>query len=191
MARPGWQDGGMSEQAGRYQRSSSGLIGAMLVLLLVIGAFLGLRAISRDNQATPVQAVDYVAVMEQARNDGGMIAPAPDPMPQGWRATSVRYTPGAAKAWHLGMLTDTGKYVGIEEASRSAREMVDEYLGKDATRGRPTTIRTRTWQTWSEPGGDYAITLTTPHETVLVGGSASRTATLDFTDRLAMPRLQG
>lgn len=179
----------MSEQPGRYQRSPSGLIGAMIVLLLVIAAFLGVRAISRDNRPTGVAAVDYVGVMEQARNHGNLIAPAPDPMPKDWRATSVRYVPGSNPTWHLGMLTDAGKYVGIEEARRTPRDMADEFVGKGATKGRLTTIRSREWQTWTTPGGDFGVTLRSPDETVLVGGSADRSVLLDFTDQLELPKL--
>ena len=181
----------MSEQAGRYQRSPYGFVGAMLVLLLVIGAFLTLRACSRDNQPTEVRSVDFVGVMEQARNDGQLIAAAPDPIPKGWQATSVRYRQGSGATWHLGMLTDLKKYVGIEEASRTPRDMVDQYLGKDATKGAPTRIRSRTWQTWTRPSGDFALTLRTPDETLLVGGSAGETVVQDFTDGLSLPKLEG
>lgn len=178
----------MSEQPGRYQRSSSGLIGAMLVLLLVIAAFLALRAVSRNNLPTPVSSVDYETVREQARSNGHLIAPAPDPMPRDWRATSVRYVPGPGPTWHLGLLTDAGKYVGIEEAPRTPRDMVGEYLGADATPGVPTTIRLRTWQTWTESGGDFALTLRTPDRTLLVGGSAGEAVVEDFTASLVLGR---
>ena len=40
----------MSEQAGRYQRSFSGLIGAIVITLLAIGGFVAVRAFVRDDQ---------------------------------------------------------------------------------------------------------------------------------------------
>ena len=177
--------GAMSEQPGRYQRSSGGLVGALLVLLLVIGAFLAIRGFSRDNRATPVRTVDYVPVLKQARADHRLLAPAPDPMPNGWRATSVRYVPGAHTSWHLGILTDQAKYVGIEESQQSPAEAVDSYLGTGAVKGTPIMIGRISWQTWSEPAGDFALTYSLPSRTVFVGGSAGEQAVRTLTRRLS------
>ena len=42
-----------------YQRSASGLVGALLVTLLVIGAFVAFRALNRDELEVGPEAVDY------------------------------------------------------------------------------------------------------------------------------------
>jgi hypothetical protein len=181
----------MTEQPGRYKRSSTGLIGALIVLLLVIGAYLAVRSLSRDTPAASTPTIDYVGVMEEARNAGKLVAAAPDPMPRGWRATSVRYVPGNRPTWHLGMLTDLKKYVGIEESRQTPAQMAHKFVGANATKGRAATIRSRTWQTWKRPNGDFGVTLRAPDETVLVGGSAGRAVVEDLTDQLALPKLDG
>ncbi len=180
----------MTEQPARYQRSANGLLGAILILLLVIAAFLGLRACSRDNQATPVLAVDYAPLLAQARADHQLLAPAPARMPRGWRATSVRYVPGNNASWHLGILTDKVKYVGIEESRQSQADAVNQFLGSGAVKGRSALIRRLSWQSWSQPGGDAAFTHTTPQGTVFVGGSAGEAVLRDFTGRLSFGTVQ-
>ena len=45
--------------ARRYQRTSGGLVGAMIVTVLFVVAFVGLRGFDRDNESTPVHKVDY------------------------------------------------------------------------------------------------------------------------------------
>ncbi|MGI9155390.1 MAG: DUF4245 domain-containing protein [Marmoricola sp.] len=183
----------MSEQPGRYQRSPNAMIGALLVLLVVIAAFVGLRAISRDNEATPVATVDYVPVLKQARADRRLLAPAPDPMPKGWRATSVRFVPGPDSSWHLGILTDKGKYVGIEESGSTVGDKVGQFLGSDATKGASVPIGKRRWQAWSLPDGNYALTSRTGTGSIWVGGSAGERLVRELTGELsfAMFRASG
>lgn len=177
--------GCMTEQPGRYQRSPNAMIGALLVLLVVIAAFVGLRAISRDNEATPVATVDYAPVLKQARADKALLAPAPDPMPKGWRATSVRFSPAPHDSWHLGILTGNGKYVGIDESGSTVSDKVNEFLGNDATKGAPVPIGERRWQAWSRPDGNYALTLDTTTGSIWVGGSAGESVVRKFTGELS------
>ena len=99
----------------RYQRSSGGLIGAMLVTVLAVFAFAAFRAITRDNEPTPVRGVDYAASVRAASADKRLHVMAPDRLPSGWTATSATYTRGGSPSWHLGTLTDDRK----SSASRS------------------------------------------------------------------------
>ncbi|WP_158604349.1 DUF4245 domain-containing protein [Nocardioides mangrovicus] len=163
---------------GRYERSSNGLVGAMVILVLVILAFVGFRALFRGNQDDPVPTVAYRGAVTQARQDGAL-APAPEPMPSGWRATSVRYQAGKRATWHLGLLTGGGGYVGIEEAHARATKLVDAYLGSGSTQGRARQLAGRTWQTWRD-GSAYALTWTGGGRTVFVGGKAGEKAVVEL-----------
>ena len=96
----------MSAQAGRYQRSFAGMIGAMIVLVLVVGAFVLFRDAIREEPANPVEAVEIERPVEYARSEADFDLLAPDELPDGWIATSVRFTQGEEQAWHLGLLTD-------------------------------------------------------------------------------------
>jgi hypothetical protein len=176
---------GPTEKPGRYQRSATGMVGAMVVLVLLVGGFVAVQALGRDHDVDPVKTVDYAPVAEQARSDGKLFVLTPDPMPHGWRATSVSYVPGRAPTWHLGMLTDGGKFVGIEESLAAEKDVVAKFVDPDAQRGRDLPIGGRTWHVWTDTGGDYALVLATPQETVLIGGSAGGKPVRDLVDGLS------
>ncbi len=141
----------------RYSRTSGGLIGAMIVTVLAVLAFVGFRALTTDHDPTPVQTVDYVAVAKASRSDGKLKILVPEPLPSGWKATSATYTRGASPAWHLGMLTTSGRYVGVEEAAASVQDLATEHVDPDAKPGKDVTIGGETWQTFTDAGGDYAV----------------------------------
>ena len=58
--------GPMSGQAGRYQRSFSGMVGAMVVLLVVIGGYVAFRAVNRNDVADPVRVGSVVTIRHVA-----------------------------------------------------------------------------------------------------------------------------
>ena len=167
----------MSEQPGRYQRSASGMVAAMVILLLVIAGYVAFRAITRDNLETPIPTVDYAPVLKQARADKVLLALAPSPMPRGWRATSVRYVAQGDPAWHLGMLTGSGQYVGIDEQQTSPANLAQEFIGEDATPGPAEQIGGQVWISWSDPGGDFGLVREagrgSTKESILIGGSGT------------------
>ena len=169
--------GGGGAAGGRYQRSSGGLIGALIVTVAVVVAFVSFRAFTSDDKPTPVRAIDYSAAVEGARADGKLTVLAPDRLPLGWKATSATYTRGVSPTWHLGMLTGDTKYVGVEEARESVDDLVEEHVDENAQRGEDVTIGSQKWQTWTDSDGDYAVAraLDGPkgaEESVLVVGSA-------------------
>jgi hypothetical protein len=173
----------MTEQPGRYQRTSSGLLGSMIVLLLVVGVFLAIRGLARGDQDNPVSTVDYSLLLKQARSEHLLLTPVPAPMPDGWRATSVRYESGTRPTWHLGVLTGRKTYVGIEESRATADALVSAYLGKGADQGSPVTLDGAPWQSWTL-GRGYALTRVEGASTVYVGGAAGRAAVTELAGRL-------
>jgi Protein of unknown function (DUF4245) len=129
----------------------------MLVTVLAVIAFVAFRAVTGDKEPTKLRAVDYEAVVARARADKQLLVLAPERLPLGWKATSASYTSGASPSWHLGILTDDSKYVGVEEAESSIEDLAKEHVDADAERGNDVTIGTETWQTWTDAGGDYAV----------------------------------
>lgn len=163
----------MSEQPGRYQRSFTGMIGAMVVLLLAVGAFVLFRDLVRDDPADPVKAVDFEGPADYARGAAGFDLLAPDELPEGWIATSVTFTEGSderEQAWHLGCLTDERRYVGLEQADRPVSGMVEEYVDEEAVQGDDVEVAGRTWETWSDSGEDLALVNDSGGVTTLVVG---------------------
>jgi hypothetical protein len=177
-----------STQGGRYQRSTGGLIGAMLVTVVAVVAFWALNALKTDHPATPVQTVDYSAMLRAGRADHKLLVMAPPSLPAGWKATSATYQTGTTPAWHLGLLTGKNQYVGIEEALGGVRDLVDQHVDKDAVQGKDVTIDGETYQTWTDAGGDYAVSRTVPIgggvESYLVVGPAPHTTIRDFAGQL-------
>ena len=163
----------VSEQPGRYQRSAGGMVGAMLVLLAVIAAFVVFRDINRTDPVRPVPDVNYEQTLSYARDQAGFAVLAPDPLPAGWRATTVEFVPEPTR-WHLGMLTDEERYVGIEQALSSPTDMVETYVDAEATRSGTVTIDGTRWQVWSDSGGDTALVRRGGEVTTLVVGRVSR-----------------
>ncbi len=178
------------ESPGRYQRSANGMVGAMVVLVVLVGGFVGVQALGRDHDVQPARTVDYRPVADQARAAGTLFVFTPDPLPKGWRATSVSYVPGRAPTWHLGMLTDQGSYVGIEESLATENDMVEKYVDPDAERGDEVRLRGLTWREWTDSGGDYALVLSTRKQTVLVGGSAGAKDVRALVGRLSLGNLR-
>ena len=155
-----------STGGGRYTRSTGGLVGAMLVTVAAVVGFWGLNALKTDHEVTPVPAVDYTAMMRAGRADHKLLVMAPPKLPSGWKATSATYETGTDPTWHLGTLTDQGKYVGVEEVRGGVRDLVDQHVDPDAQQGKDVTIGGQSYQTWSDAGGDYAVS-----RTVRLGGS--------------------
>ena len=118
-ARARCEDGAVSEQSARYQRSPGGLVAALGVLVVLIIGWVVFRAVFVPNPATPQRTVDYADAVGPARQAARFDLVAPRSLPAGWRATSVRFTTGGRQHWHLGVLTDRGRYVGLEQGRQS------------------------------------------------------------------------
>jgi hypothetical protein len=146
------------------------MIGAMLVLLVVIGGYVLLRDLNRTEPPSPVRSIDYSSDVSYAREQAGFTVLAPPELPEGWQATSARYVEGANERWHLGLLTDQDRYVGLEQAAASAESMVASHVDEDAERGLPVRIAGEPWSTWTDADGDLALVLEGPEVTTLVVG---------------------
>ena len=145
----------MSEQPARRETSFAGLVGALLVLLLGVGAFVVLRDVNRVDPGGPARPVDYAAPARFAQEAAQFEVLAPRRLPQGWIATSVRFEddPGQ-QAWHLGLLTDEQRYIGVEQAERTVEAMVEDFVDEEATQQGEVDVDGATWSRWAEPGRD-------------------------------------
>ena len=146
--------GGMSEQPGRRQTSVGGMVGAMLVLVVGVGAFVLLRDVNRVPPGDPVRPVDYAQPARFAAEAATFELLAPPELPQGWIATSVRFDDTGDQAWHLGVLTDEQRYIGLEQAERTVEAMVADFVDEDAVEGEEVEVAGETWTRWADPGRD-------------------------------------
>lgn len=165
----------VSEKPGRYQRSTSGLVGALIVTLLAIGAFVAFRALNREELEIKPEPIDYLAAVEQLQ-DSGSRPVHPPRLPEGWIATSVDVVPGRRDTWGLGVLTDEGAFVGIRQADSSAESLVEEYVDAEAAEGDvlgiPESDVAVEWLSWTDEGGDTGYSAEVGQQSVLVYGSA-------------------
>lgn len=169
----------------RYPRTSGGLVGAMLITVVAVVGFVAFRAVFSDNEPTPIRTVDYQAIVKVGRADRQLSVLAPETLPAGWKATSATYDDGVSPAWHLGMLTEERRYVGVEESGTSIGDLVDEHVDRDAVQGEDVTIAGEAWETWTDAGGDYAVARAVRSggrttESVLVVGTAPEAEIRDF-----------
>ncbi len=167
----------MSEQAGRYQRSTGGLIGAIVITLVVIGGFVVFRATVRDEVDQEPEKLDYLESVGFAQEAGVEIA-YPASVPEGWAATSVDYQPGDPPAFGVGFLTDDTLFVGVRDEDASVDDLLEIYVDEDenkidqlADEDLDSDVAS-TWQVFEDSGGDRAYAAEVGDRVVLVYGSA-------------------
>jgi hypothetical protein len=82
----------------------------------------------------------------------------------------VNFSDSTPAAWHLGVLTDQDRYVGLEQADRSVRKMLAEHVDEEPTRGGPVDVEGVRWSTYTDGGGDLALVRREGGTTTLVVG---------------------
>lgn len=155
------------------------MIGAILVLLVVVVGFVVLRDLNRVEPQGPADAVSYQRSADYAGEVLGFEVLSPEELPDGWRATSVRFAPEPPR-WHLGLLTEEGKYVGLEQARSSEQDMVTTYVDESPTRASDVTIEGKPWTSWTDEDGDRALVRSGPEVTTLVVGPVEQDVLVGF-----------
>lgn len=166
---------GVSEKPGRYQRSTNGLIGALLVTLLAVGGFVLVRSLVRADLEVEQEPVDYAAAAEAAR-DAGFDVVAPTKLPTGWRATSIDLSQSRPPTWGIGILTDEGRFVGLRQTGDSVLDVVADNVDEEAVEGETVTLDSAvgdSWTTWTDEGGDTGYSTEYDEQSLLVYGSAA------------------
>ena len=168
------------EQPSRYNRSFGGLLAAMVVTVLFVGAYVGFRALTRDQPDIEPESVHYLSCVADLQGTDTTVA-YPVALPAGWIDSSVGFTRGDPPSWRMGILTDRGEFVGVVQEKKSVSDLLSTYVDKSPDPGDDTaaenTLGVATWQTWSDQGGDHAFSVVLDSgplagETLLVYGSA-------------------
>jgi uncharacterized protein DUF4245 len=143
---------------------SVGLLGLILVTLFGVGKLL---TVTPDE---PTHPVDYRSAVESSRKVADFDLLAPTKLPQGWRATSVRFDPDA---WHLGVLTADDDYVGLEQVRTGEKRAIERFAEGSRADG-SATIDGVTWSRRSGPGDDTTYVRREGDMTIVVTGTAPR-----------------
>jgi hypothetical protein len=151
------------------------MVGALIVTVLVILAFVGFRALNRTDLDVKPERVDYLAQVHYAQQAGSEVV-YPARLPRGWYATNVTFSPGRASAFELSMLTPQDEYAGLVQSPESTPELLATYVDPHPQKGPSVSVDgsvvTR-WETWTDPGGDTALVATRRHDSLLIFGSVS------------------
>lgn len=172
-----------SNRPGRYQRSFAGMVGAMLLLVLVIAGFVLFRDANRTDPADPVEPVQWRPAATYARDEASFEVLAPRRLPPEWIATSVRFERGDREEWHLGVLTDEKRYIGLEQGTDAEQTMVERFVDEEAESVGETEVAGETWQVWRDET-DTALVRETSEVTTLVVGTVGQASLEDYVELL-------
>ncbi len=161
----------------------SGLIGALIVSLGLIGAVGLMTFLQARDSGDPAPRYDYAGDLAAAREQAPFDVLAPTSLPSGWYATSGRWSgAGPEKQWHLGFLTSDARYVGLEQGNTVSTGFVQANTNADQP-GDPVQINGQTWQTLTS-GPETALVLAGDRVTTLVTGTATESDLITFAKSL-------
>lgn len=166
----------MSEKPARHQTSFAGMVGAMIVIVAAIVAFVLLRDLNRESADTSPEPLEWRSAVQGAQ-DSGFEVVHPSALPVGWSVTSVRFTPTDPPLWSMGMLTDNGAFIGVHQEDESVDDLLETLVDEDPAEGEVLELDgdlAGEWQTYTDDGGDVALVLERGEDVVLVYGSAPR-----------------
>lgn len=181
----------MSDNAARTQRSVPGMIGAMLVLLLVIGLFVAARSFTRDNVEMPPTPVDYLAAVAGAQ-DLGLTVIYPAELPADWVVTSVVLPRSAGQPWGLGLVTADKRFVALRQAPGSQSQVARAEMGAQALVEDPVEVpgsRITGWRRVTSRD-ETGLVAPRPGGAVLVYGTADPSAIKELVGVLTDRRLE-
>ncbi|WP_079054556.1 DUF4245 domain-containing protein [Streptomyces graminilatus] len=127
--------------------------------------------IPHDDSAPDLKRVDYRVELLTARRAASYPVAAPEGLPAGWKATSVRFSGADFDRWHLGFHDSEGDYVAVEQSAQKPSVFID-----DATQSaRETKVTQRIGDaTWTRYEGERydALVLREKGSTTVVTGTA-------------------
>jgi hypothetical protein len=152
-------------------RTMTNMVWALLACFIVV-AFLAI--VTWRPKSEKVRVVEYSAQLEDARKVASWVR-GPEPMPAGWSATSVEFRAPEQSpiTWHLGIVTEQKKYVGLEQSNVTSPGFLAEELGKTSDDG-TSTVAGVVWQrkTLLDRDGEQALVLIGSGVTTIVTGNA-------------------
>ncbi|WBQ06918.1 DUF4245 domain-containing protein [Kribbella sp. CA-293567] len=160
-------------------RTMTNMFWALLACFIVVGF---LAAVTWRPKSEKVRAIEYTAQLEDARKVASWVR-GPEPMPAGWTATNVEFRAPQQSpiTWHLGIVTDQKKYVGLEQSNVTSKGFQTDELGKTSDDG-TSTVAGVVWQrkTLLDRKNEHALVLIGSGVTTIVTGNAGYQALETF-----------
>lgn len=155
------------------------MLRSIFVIGLIILALAGLGVWFQVRPETKVEAVDYNTAAKAARGVSPFAIYTPKSLPRGWKATTVNYTAGPNGSWHLGVITDNDKYVGLEQTGSGRTTALADYSPDTKPKG-DTSVGGFTWQVRQSGKGETTLVREDGDITIIVTGTAKRSVIEDY-----------
>jgi len=160
---------------GRYQRTTNGLVGSMIVAVAVVIGVVVFRSLFRNELEVEPEPVAYLEAVTAVQSTGREVA-YPPALPAGWIATNVEASQAEqTPRFFLAVLTDDGRFIGLRQEDDSAEDLLEEHVDADTDEQGAAEVPSavaRTWEVYTDEGGDRAYVADLGEETLLVYGSA-------------------
>lgn len=157
----------------------AGMIGALALTLLIIGAYVGFRALNWDVPSAGVEAIDYLEPVGAIQQQG--LEPVyPESLPADWIATRVRVEQGPGAEWGIDMLNPAGRYVGLRQEDASVESLLETYVDEEIEQLDPVDVGgtlSPEWTAYAGADDDRALVAEVDGDTVVLFG---RTGTDDL-----------
>ena len=191
------------EAPSRYDRTYGGLIASLLVTVVVVVGYVGLRALNRDELEVTPEPVEYAEAVAAAQ-DAGFTLVYPRQLPAGWVATRLAFERGESPAWGIDLLTDDGTFVGLRQEDEDLDDLLSTYVDEQPSEEEMVSLDSAvasSWQAWSDDGGDHAFSTevapvagaddsAAERDTLLVYGSASEVDQIELIGLLVTDPLE-
>ncbi|GAA2734017.1 DUF4245 domain-containing protein [Pedococcus aerophilus] len=145
--------GGVSTPAPRSSYAN-GTAANMVRSLLVIGVLVAaLVAVVPRVSNVSQPPVDVTGASVEIARESGWPIERPANLPDGWKATSVRYVASTdgLKTWHAGYQSPTGNYVALEQTKDATAKWIEAQTNRAAMTG-SVEAGGRTWNTYVRSG---------------------------------------
>jgi hypothetical protein len=135
------------------------MVGAMIVSVVVILAFVVVRGLLRDDLEVERDSVDYLPQVADFQQGAPYRIAYPPELPEDWRVTEVGFDDAVGLTWSIDLLTDDDQYVGVRQTRGSAARLLDEFVDGQRIPGDelPLGGLAETWESSSDAGGDHAV----------------------------------
>jgi hypothetical protein len=160
----------MSGTSSRGNPSMGDIARSVAVLGAIILALFALGRLVTVTPDAPTPSIDYQSAVESSRTVAEYDVFAPSSLPDGWRATSVRFEKGE---WHLGVVTDDDDYVGLEQVEADPARAVERFANGSRAFG-DTEVGGETWSLHTGPRDDLTYVRRDAGSTIVVTGTAPR-----------------
>lgn len=160
----------------------------LVISMFVVGLFVAfLYLIVLRPTPDPVREVDVGSAADVAAASEIFTVVVPVGLPEGWRATSARLTPGpdeGSGTWFNGYVDPNGEFVAVVQQDFDLEAFLADQTD-DGTLDGSELIAGETWQRYySTTSSERSLVLTTPDVTTVVTGTVPYEELAEFAAKL-------